>query len=346
MSTANLDAADLAAVDFNGLITEDVMAEIWDISDIPLELSDRIGSSPTHNAYAEWTTDVLGAVDVDNATVDGADAAGNDTAVGARVGNQHQIPDKTVKVSTRARNSGTIGFSDTLAYQLMMRQRELLRDKEAITMQGQASVADDGDSVAGRLGGLPSWLTTNTSRGTGGADGGFSAGTVDAPTAGEARALTETLVRDMAESAWLQGANPSGLMSVPQVIRKLSEYMFSSSARIATLNRNEQGMGSATAVGTVTVFLTDYGVTLEFVPNRLQQTYLSTDGTPKPVANVFILDWEYLEHGVMQGVQVAELAKTGTADNRQMTTDITLKVLTETAHAVIADVDPTVAVTQ
>jgi len=345
MATFNLDAADLAAVDFKGLINEDVMQQIWDISMIPLPFTDSIGSDSTSNAYTEWTQDRLQAQDLDNAQVDGADTiANNDTNTGKRVGNQHQISTKTIKVSSRARNSNTIGFSDTLAYQVMMRQREARRDVEGIALSNQASVADDGDSIPGRAGGFYAWLETNTSRGVGGADGGFAAGIVAAPTPGEGRGLTETLVRDIAQAVWVQGGNPSKLHSIPDVIRQLSEYMFTSSARIATLQRNEQGMSAATAVGTVNVFLTDFGVTLEMVPNRLDNTYLSGDTVPIPVANVGIYDPEYVTLGYMQGWRVEELQKSGLADNRQVAADWTLKVLNEEAHGVIADVDPTVDV--
>ncbi len=39
MATANLDSADLKAVPLNGLIKEDVMNKIWDISKIPSSIS-------------------------------------------------------------------------------------------------------------------------------------------------------------------------------------------------------------------------------------------------------------------------------------------------------------------
>ena len=137
------------AVDIRGLINEDVMQKIWDISKIPLPFTDMIGSGSSKNSYKEWTTDELAAPDNTNATVDGADATGDDTKQGDRVGNHHQIPDKIVKVSTRAQNSDTIGRANELAYQVMRRQQELKRDVEAIVLTNQASVADDGDTTAG-----------------------------------------------------------------------------------------------------------------------------------------------------------------------------------------------------
>lgn len=90
MSTANLDSADLKGVALNGLIREDVMNEIWGISKIPLPFTDMVGSGSAKNSYKEWTTDELAAPDVANYLVDGADATGNDTKTGERVGN-HQV---------------------------------------------------------------------------------------------------------------------------------------------------------------------------------------------------------------------------------------------------------------
>jgi hypothetical protein len=279
--------------------------------------------------------------------VDGADAGANQAATGSRVGNHSQLSDKVVKVSDRAIAVGTLGFADALAYQLMMRQQELRRDIEAISLTGQGSVADDGNVTAGKAGGLAAWIETNTSHGSGGSAGGFnpSTGLVAALTAGNARGLTETLVRDAAANAWTQGGNPSVLMSVPGVIRKLSEFMFTSSARIATLTRDTQGETSAaTALGAVNVFITDFGVTLEMVANRIQQTYNSADGVPKPVAAVFVVDPNLISHAWLRGIQTAPLARTGTADNRQMSGHWTLVVGAEEGCALIADVDPTVAV--
>ena len=340
MSTANLDSADLKAVALNGLIREDVMNKIWDISKIPLPFTDMIGKGSAKNSYKEWTTDELAAPDVANAIVDGSDASGNDTATGQRVGNHHQISDKVVKVSYRADASDTIGRTKELSYQLMRRQQELRRDVEAISLLNQASVADDGNTVAGKAGGLPSWLETTVDNGATGATGGFATGTglTVARTAGTKRALSETLVKAAVEGVYNEGGDPTKMMSVPSVISKFSEFLFTASARIATL-QSDQGKSAekATAVGAVNVFVTDFG-TLTLVPNRLQQIY----GTS--VADVFILDPEYISLCYLKGYRTDELAKTGLAENRQMSVDWSLIVNTEKAHGLIGDVDTTLDV--
>lgn len=288
----------------------------------------------------EGTIDKLSAPNTGNAVVDGSDASGNNTVVGARVGNHCQISTKIVRVSTRAQNSDVIGRSDELSYQVMRRQQELRRDVEAIALTNQASVADDGNTTPGKSGGLGAWLTTSTDRGATGANGGFANGIVAAPAVGAKRALSETTVRDIVQGVYEQGGDPSVMMSGPGVIRKFSEYLFTVSARIATLT-SDQGKSAerATALGSVNVFVTDFG-TLELVDNRLQQKYAADDGD---CYNVYIIDPAYLSLAYLHGYRTEPLAKTGLADNRQMAVDWTLVVNNEAAHGVIADIDPTLA---
>ena len=339
MTTANLDAADLAAVARGGIIHEDVMDKIWDISQIPLPLTGKIGSDNVSNQYTSWTKDKLGAPDLTNAKIDGQDTdTENDTATGSRVGNHCQISTKNVAVSTRAQNVNGIGFASALSYQIMMRQRELRRDVEAISLSHQASVADTG-AVAGKAGALGSWLETNVSVGaTTGVAGGYNPGTglTVAPIPGDVRPLSETLIRDIAESCYINNGNPTMIMTIPQLVRKISEYMFTSSARIATLQSDQKpATSAATAQGSVNVFVTDFGVVMELVPNRIMQP-IDTDN-----CTAYLIDADYIRHGFLHGYRVEPLAKTGLADKRQMAVDWTLKVLNEEACGAIFDIDYT-----
>lgn len=341
MASTNLDAADLKGVTKGGLIREDVMDKIWDISKIPLPFTDMVGSTSTKNSYKEWTTDELAAPDVANAVIDGADASGNDTATGHRVGNHCQISDKIVRVSYRADASDLIGRTKELAYQLMRRQQELKRDVEAIALYNQASVADNGSNTAGKAGGLPSWIKTTHINGTAGGYNLSTGLTVARTPDAAAVAITEDNIRDAVESIYNEGGDPTKLMTVPSIIRKISEYLFTASARVATI-MSDQGKSkeSAAALGSVNVFVTDFG-TLTMVPNRLQQTYTATT----TAADVFILDPEYISLCYLQGYRTDVLAKTGLAENRQMSVDWTLVVNTEKAHGIIGNISTTAAMT-
>mgnify|MGYP000340527744 CR=1 FL=1 len=306
-------------------------------------MTSRIGTDTVGNSYKEWTVDDLGAPDVANAVVDGSDTTTDDNATGNRVGNHCQISVKGLNVSTRARGSDTIGYSDELSRQVMRGQQRLRRDVEAIMLTVQASQADGGSASAtpGQSAGLGAWLETNTSHGaTTGAAGGFNASTgiVDAPTAGDARAISETAVRDVAESVYTQGGNPTVLMSTPTVIRQLSSYMFTSSARIATaMSDVGQDRSAATAVGAVNVFVTDFDVVLDMIPNRLQQ--LETGD----LATAYVITPNMLSIGYLVGYRTEPLSKTGLSDKRQICVDWTLIVKNEKAHGGIFDIDPTLA---
>jgi nitrate reductase gamma subunit len=150
-------------------------------------------------------------------------------------------------------------------------------------------------------------------------------------------------VRDAVQAVYTDGGDPTVMMSIPGVIRKFSEYLFTSSARVATL-MSDQGKSTeqATALGSVNVFVTDFG-TLKMVPNRLQQKH--TDSGSTQVADVFILDPSYLSLSYLKGYRTEDLAKTGLAENKQMSVDWTLKVLTEKSMAIIGDINPATAVT-
>jgi hypothetical protein len=359
MSTANLDSADLKAVTKGGLIREDVMNKIWDISKVPLPLTDMIGTETSDNAYKEWTVDALIpplvlptalTTIVANARVDGSDAAArNDSVTGGRVGNHHQISDKIVRISFRADQSNVIGRTKETSYQLMRRQQELRRDVEASITINRASVADDGSSTAGVAGGLPTWLSTNTSMGASGVVGGFqSSGVTLKRTYGTARALSEAYVRDAVQSVYTNGGDPSIMMSVPAVIRRFSEYLFTSSARVATLYSDVGGKAEhATAMGSVNVFVTDFG-TLKMVPNRLQLPYTGTPGSTTDTytvpggagttADIFIIDPSYLALSYLKGYRTEDLARTGLSENKQMSVDWTLICNTEKSHAIIGDI--------
>ncbi|NDB65709.1 MAG: hypothetical protein EB168_08590, partial [Euryarchaeota archaeon] len=286
MATTNIDGYDLKGIETGGFINEDVMQKIWDVSKIPLPFTDMVGSNRHKNSYFEWVKDKLREPNVNNAEVDGADAANFVAETGERVGNHSQISVECIATSHRADASDTIGYAKQLAYELTKGQQNVRRDVEAIALFNQAS--DPGTSTApGKTGGLPSWIETTVINGTA---GGYDHGTgkTVAATPGTAAALSFQDVKDAVMGVYKQGAESTTLMSSPEVISALSTYLFGNDARIANLHA-DQGKSSekATALGSVNVVVTDFG-TLRLVSNRLQ---------PKDANDtdfVFILDPEFL----------------------------------------------------
>src|SRR4051812_33125549 len=246
MSTANLDSADLKATSGGGSVREDVMKRVWQVDNIPLPFTDRIKSGTADQEYTEWTIKELAAVDLNNAVIDGADVTGNNTKTGIRQGNHCQESVKVVRVSDRAVASDTIIYDNELAGQLADRQKEEKRDIEGISLSQQASVADDGNTTAGKSAGLGAWLITNISAGATGAHPGFQAGTklVTAPTPGTKRALTEALLDTVTLSVYNNGGDEDNRLAVmmrPPVKTLFSDYAYGNTAKIAALQRQVSG---------------------------------------------------------------------------------------------------------
>lgn len=334
------DSVDLKALAAGGLVREDVMDKIWDISRIPLPFTDLVMEDVAENDYTEWTIDALAAPDVTNAVVSGADASGNDASGGSRVGNHCQNSVKVVEVTERSQNVNVIGRSNEFAYQLMMRQQELRQDVEAMALLNNASVADDNNTTAGEAGGFDSWIETNIDADESGASvGGFNTSTkvVDAHTdATTAVAGTEARLSALIETTFTNNGMPTVLMSVPGVIKRLARYLFTSS-QVATPTANVNGSGGGveqTSQGFVNVMVTDFGFTLELVPNRLQQDYNSNTA-----ASLFGIDPQKVALAYLKRYTTRPLAKLGLSERSQISVDWTVKVYNEKAHMNYRDID-------
>jgi hypothetical protein len=241
----------------------------------------------------------------------------------------------------------------------MKRQKALRRDCEASFTSNNPAVPGNGTSVASKLAGIGAWIgtgqsATNTDRGiTTGADpilsGNPGGSPTTGPVAGVKRALSEATIKDVHKNVYIKGGDPTVMMSVPAVIEKVSDYLLTSTAKVATLQSYvDQGQrttlsagngltgGGVVAQGTVNLFITSWGV-LELCPNRFQPD--SASGA----ADLFLLDTDYWEASFLQGYETKELARDGLGENREISCDVTLCSLNEEASGVIADIDYTLA---
>lgn len=339
MSTDNLDHTDANNAPVGGVIREEVMDKIWQIDKFPLPLTDMCSKGTHGNQKVEYTTDEFADPDTDNAVVDGADVDQDDSKVGTRVANYTQTSIKEVRVSTRANAANSIGRQATLSYQVSQRQKELRRDVEAIMCSAQASLAGDGNAIPGRSAGLGAWIATNTVFGAGGSAGGFNTGTgiIDAPTFGTPAPISETMIKDIMQAIYEEGGEGMFLMARPKVIRLISEYYFTDTAKAASMvNDNMSGNSKATAYSSTNVIVTDFG-TLTLVPNRLQQQTAADSST------AYILDSRHLKQSFLTGYRVEPLGKTGLSEKRMMSVDWSLCVLNEKSQGAIFDIDETAA---
>lgn len=299
-------------------VREDLSDIIYNISPTDTPFVMAIGKGKADNTYVEWQIDTLVAASAQNKTVEGDDLTNDSRPATTRVGTYTQIMKKVVGTSSTARAVKTAGRGDEHNYQMAKAGKELKRDMEARFTGNYASVAST-SSVPGETAGALAWLTTNTSKGTSGADGGFSGGIVAAATNGTQRAFTETLLKTQVANAWNAGGEPD--MAIMSLGQKQVAAAFSGLAQA----RRETGDKKITIVAGADVYVSDVGE-IKLTPDRFCST-----------RDCLIIDPSLWEIAVLDPIHREKLAKTGLADREALYGEMALKCLNESGNSVIRD---------
>ena len=299
---------------------EDLSDVIYNISPTDTPFMTSVGKTKATAVYHEWQKDSLAAVNTSNAVVEGATASDATLSPSTRIGNRTQISQKTVKISGTLETVNKAGRKSEKAYQLAKASAEIKRDMEAILLSNQVAAAGDA-STARTLGGLQTWLASNTSNGVGGSAGASGS---TARTTGTDRAFTATLLNTVIQSAYTNGGNPTILMVTPA-----QKVVASTFAGIATRYKDVPSNVQASIIAAADVYVSDFG-TISIVPNRFIPNADSDD-------TAFLLDPEMAAVAYLRPFQTNELAKTGDADVTQLLVEYTLEVKNEAAHGIISD---------
>jgi hypothetical protein len=299
---------------------EDLADVIYNISPTDTPFMTSVGKTKATAVYHEWQKDSLASVNVSNAVVEGATASDATMSPTTRIGNRTQISQKTVKISGTLETVNKAGRKSEKAYQLAKASAEIKRDMEAILLSNQVAAAGDA-STARTLGGLQTWLASNTSNGSGGSAG--ASGTT-ARTTGTDRAFTSTILNTVIQSTYTNGGAPTILMVTPA-----QKVVASTFAGIATRFKDVPGNVQAAIIGAADVYVSDFG-TISIVPNRFIPNADNDD-------TAFLLDPEMAAVAYLRPFQTNELAKTGDADVTQLLVEYTLEVKNEAAHGIMSD---------
>ena len=299
---------------------EDLSDVIYNISPTETPFMSSVGKSKATAVYHEWQTDSLASVNTSNYAVEGDTASDATMSPTTRIGNRTQISQKTVKISGTLEAVNKAGRKSEKAYQLAKAASEIKRDMEAILLSNQ--VAANGNSTTARnLGGLQTWLASNTSNGTGGSAG--SGGTT-ARTTGTDRAFTATLLNTVMQSAFTNGGSPTMLLVTPA-----QKVVASTFTGIATRYRDVPANQQAQIINAADVYVSDFGI-IQIVPDRFIPNADNDD-------TAFLLDTEMAAVAYLRPFQTNELAQVGDAELTQLLVEYTLEVKNEAAHGIISD---------
>ena len=303
-------------------IREDLAEAMASISPTETIFMSTIGTRNVDNTYFEWSEVDLAAAATNN-QIEGDSGLSNDAPTNAvRKGNYTAISAKVVEISDTSNNVNGVANAQTTAKQVAYKLSELKRDMEKMALNNVAGGAG-ASGTARTTAGLPAFLTTNTERGTGGANGTTSgSGSAGFPNAaatdGTARAITETLLKSVIASCWDEGADPSVVLCGSSQKQTISGF----TGNATRFKEAEDSKLNAA----IDVYISDFGE-LQIVPARHIR---STD--------VFVLDPNYAAIAYLQTATQKELARTGLSERRLISCEWGLQVTSEKAHGVIADV--------
>jgi len=278
------------------------------------------------SVHPEWETDEL-APPGDNAREEGEEYTFGAVTPPERLGDYTQILRKDWVISNTQEVVDEAGKVQKRRYQKLKKGVEIRKDVEFAIVSNQGSV---GGNVR-RLGGLPSWIKTNVSRGAGGANGGFTNGFTVAATNGTQRAFTKTILDNVMQQGYQSGASFKHVMGSSYI--KSVFVTFMSDANVAPFRYAVSGNGGErrTIVASADMYEGPFG-TVMVHPNRVMST------SSNIARNTFFIDPEFLEFLWLRKIQEDKgVAKTGDADKGVIIGEGTLKVGNERGLGVAAD---------
>lgn len=209
------------------LIREDLQSIVEMISPTETPFLTAIGKGTAASTFSEWSTVELSAASDANAEVEGNDVVADPALEGVRLANYAQLSDRVAQVSSTREQADEAGDLNKMSKQIAMAAQMLKLDLEKQMLSNKA--ANPGSASTARVSAsFASFLRSNTSRGTGGANPTLSGTTSGYPNAaatdGTQRALTETLLKTLIAQVWTNGADPTMIFVGPANKQAISAW--------------------------------------------------------------------------------------------------------------------------
>ena len=304
-------------------LTTNAIGEREDLSDIiyridPAEtpLFTAAAKETTSGVTTEWQVQELAAAVDTNHVNEGADYSYVNPTATVRLSNVHQIAAQAASVSNTLDVVDKAGRDRETAYVKVIKGLEQRRDIEKSLFKNEAKSASDPRKTAK----LMTWLTNGDKPSDMGHGTGDGSDTCDLT--GTARALTLAQIEAAIKEAYEDGGSPSLLVMSPA-----NKVAFSglSSGSVATNQITTTAPQEAAIVGSVSLFLSDFG-TVNAVVDR-----------QAPNSEMYVIDTDYVAIGTLPGrnFAVSDVAPTGDATKFAIITEYALIVRAPKAHAFI-----------
>ena len=271
-----------------------------------------IGTKNVNNVTFDWSTENLPSISA-GGELEGFEISRASATPVVRQSNVCQINSVNVTVSGSQENgSDPAGKRSEMAHQMALLSKALKRNMEVAICQNQAK--NSGNATTARATrSFEAWLSSNVSRGSGGANGSAS----QAATDGTQRALTETLLKGVLQSMFTNGAEPSMAIAGPFNKQVISGFTGRANTR--------QNIAEDTVSASISLYASDFG-TLKIVPSNRSRD-----------RSLLLVDPEYLKHSFLRTFSTIDISTIGDAETKMILAEHGLEVSSEQAHGIVAD---------
>jgi hypothetical protein len=297
---------------------EDLSDEIYRIDPTETPFITGIDKSKATAVLHEWQTQALAAASGANAQLEGDDVTRDAATATVRLGNVCQISRKVPAVTGTQRSVNSAGRGDEMEYQEMLKGLELRRDMESVIVGSNQAKATGNTTTPRKTASVLSWIKSNTSAGSGGADPAAADGT-GTRTDGTQRAFTEAQLKTVLNAIWTNGGKPDTIMT-----GAFNKQVFSTFTGRSTPT---QDAAAKKITASVQVYESDFG-TLRIVPNRFQRA-----------RDVLVLQMDMWGIAYLNGRKFVStpVAKTGDSDARLLLSEYALEARNEKASGGVFD---------
>lgn len=305
---------------------EDLSNAIYNIDPFDTPIMSAIRRRNVKNRIFDWQTEFLPIVNLSNAQVEGFQLSNGPSQPTVRRNNVTQISERDATVSGSQEEADAAGKGSEMAHQMALASKVLKSDMESILCSRQArNDGNDTGPAARTTEGFSHWLgravdkasTANAAVAPGTVTAGLpvAAGDAFAAVAGASQvAITEAMVGDAMQQAYVNGGSPSMFIVPPGPKRTISTFTGRSTTQVL--------VGKTEVVSTIDVIATDFG-RIKVAPSR----WLAADVG-------LLIDPDYAAVAFFRAFRQVLMARVGDAETRMIVAEWGLEMRNPLAHII------------
>ena len=286
---------------------------IYNIAPHATPFMSAIGKISVKNVTFDWQTETLPSAS-GTGEIEGFEISRAATTATVRESNVTMIQSRNSTVTGSQQASDPAGVKSQIAHFMALNAKALKRDMETALTGNYAKVAGSA-SAARQTRSFESWITSNDSRGSGGADGSASAAATD----GTQRDLTEALLKGVLQTGFGNGAEMSMAICGPYNKTVISGFTGRSNVR--------QVIETDTVEASISLYASDFGE-LKIVPDNFSRE-----------RSLLLVDPNYAAVSYLRDFESVDISTIGDAITKMLVVEYGLQMSNEAAHGIVADLN-------